>query len=78
MRETKYWTWHIIAGVVVLVFLALHMVIMHLDDIVGLFNPAGGEAIGWCNVLARSKMAFFAVTYVVLLGAALYLSLIHI
>ena len=72
VRETKYWTWHIVAGVVILVFLALHMLIMHLDDILGVFNPAGGEAIAWENVLVRSRMLFFVVTYVILLGAALY------
>lgn len=72
MRETRYWTWHIAAGVVVLVFLTLHMLVMHLDDIVGFLNPAGGEAIAWGNVIARSQMTFFVVTYVVLLGAALY------
>ncbi|KPL07833.1 hypothetical protein AMJ85_09330 [candidate division BRC1 bacterium SM23_51] len=72
MKETKYWTWHIIAGVVILVLLALHMLIMHLDDILGMFNPAGGEAIAWSNVLARSRTGFFVVTYILLLGAALY------
>lgn len=72
MRETKYWTWHIITGVVILIFLALHMLIMHLDDFVGAFNPAGGEAIAWSNVLARSRMGFFVVSYIILLGAALY------
>jgi len=72
MRETKYWTWHIIAGLLVLVFLALHMVIMHLDDLVRIFNPYTGEAIDWQNVLHRSQMIFFVITYIILLGAALY------
>jgi succinate dehydrogenase / fumarate reductase membrane anchor subunit len=72
MRETKYWTLHMLAGVVILVFLGLHMLIMHMDDFVGAFNPAGGSALDWENVLARSKMVFFTVTYIVLLGAALF------
>jgi len=72
MRETKYWTWHIAAGAVILILLALHMVIMHLDNILGLLNPSGGDAIAWANVLARSRMVFFVVVYVLLLGAALY------
>jgi len=72
MRETKYWTWHIIAGIVILVFLSLHMAIMHLTAILGIFNPAGGEAVAWANVAARSRMVGFVIVYIVLLGAALY------
>lgn len=72
MREQGLWTWHIITGVIVLVFLGLHMGIMHLDASLGIFNPAGGHPIDWANVVARAKSGFFAVTYIVLLGAALF------
>jgi len=72
MREQGLWTWHIISGVVVLVFLGLHMGIMHLDVALGIFNPAGGHPIDWANVAARAKSGFFAATYIVLLGAALF------
>jgi len=72
MRDRTLWTWHIGAGAVVLVFLGLHMAIMHLDATLGIFNPHPGEPIEWANVAARTRSAFFAVTYVVLLGAALY------
>lgn len=74
MRDQKLWTWHVIAGAVILVFLGLHMVVMHLDQVVpakGL-NPAGGAPIDWNNVVARGKSGFFMVTYIVLLGAALF------
>jgi len=73
MREQRLWTWHMGAGVVILVFLGLHMTVMHLESIVGIFNPAEGELpVAWANVVERSKSAFFMVTYIVLLGAALY------
>ena len=72
MREQALWTWHIGAGIVVLILLALHMGIMHLDAALGIFNPAGGHPIDWANVLARAKSVFFAVTYILLLGAALF------
>ena len=73
MRDRSLWTWHIGAGVVILVFLALHMTIMHLNGTFPTFNnPFGGEAESWQNVAARMKGLFFPVTYVVLLGAALY------
>lgn len=72
MRDQKLWTWHVLAGVVILVLLGLHMVIMHLDTIVGVLNPAGGSPVDWANVVARAQSMFFAVTYVLLLGAALF------
>ncbi len=73
MRETKLWTWHIITGIVILVFLGLHMIIMHLGNLFHFFSPEQSvTAIKWANVVARGKMVFFMVTYIVLLGAALY------
>jgi succinate dehydrogenase / fumarate reductase membrane anchor subunit len=73
MREQRLWTWHMGAGVVILVFLGLHMTVMHLESIIRIFNPAEGKLpVDWANVVERSKSAFFMVTYVVLLGAALY------
>jgi succinate dehydrogenase / fumarate reductase membrane anchor subunit len=73
MRDQRWWTWHIAAGAVILVFLGLHMAVMHLDELIGAFNVNDAEhPIAWANVLERSRSAFFMVTYVVLLGAALF------
>jgi len=74
MRDQKLWTWHVGAGIIILVLLCLHMTIMHLDAILKFtaLNPAGGEPIDWQNVVARGKMFFFPVTYILLLGAALF------
>jgi succinate dehydrogenase/fumarate reductase cytochrome b subunit len=72
MRETKYWTWHMAAGVVILFLLGLHMLIMHMGGITQMFAPHGGEAISKDNSLFRDGMLFFTVTYILLLGAALY------
>lgn len=72
MRDQRLWTWHIGAGAVILVLLGLHMTVMHLDAIVRIFNPAPGEPVDWANVVARGKSVFFLVTYVLLLGTALF------
>ena len=72
MRETKYWTWHMAAGVVILFLLGLHMLTMHLGGITQLFAPHGGEAISKENSLFRDGQLFFTVTYILLLGVALY------
>ncbi len=68
MRESTLWFWHIIAGAVILVLVGLHMAVMHLDDIIGLY----ANATEWETVIARSQQGFFMVTYILLLGAALY------
>jgi succinate dehydrogenase/fumarate reductase cytochrome b subunit len=72
MRETKYWTWHMAAGVVILFLLGLHMLTMHLGGTTHLFAPHGGEAISKANSLFRDGRLFFTVTYILLLGVALY------
>jgi len=72
MRETKYWTWHMTAGVVILFLLGLHMCIMHLGGITHLFAPKGGEAISRENSVYRDGRLFITVTYILLLGVALY------
>ncbi len=71
MRETPYWTWFIIAALVIFVFAGLHMLVMHLS-VFGIFNPAGGAATDWSNVIFRSQNQFLAFTYILLLAAALY------
>jgi len=74
MRDTPLWTWHVIAGLIILVLLGLHMGIMHLNGVLNLttFNPNTGAAIDWANVVHRAKQAFFTWSYVILLGAALF------
>ena len=69
MRDRTLWTWHIGAGVVILVLLGLHMAIMHLAQTLGI---SGAEPTEWESVAARAGSLFFTVTYVLLLGAALY------
>jgi len=72
MRDQRLWTWHVAAGLVILVFLGLHMTVMHLDVLIGIFNPDDPHPIAWANVVARARMGFFTVSYIVLLGAALF------
>src|SRR5512137_708595 len=73
MRETKYWTWHMAAGVVIFVLLGLHMTTMHMGGLTGLFvsNP-GEESIARVNSQARDSQLPFTVGYIILLGVALY------
>ncbi|MFH0778618.1 MAG: hypothetical protein V2A71_08310 [Candidatus Eisenbacteria bacterium] len=67
--ESTLWTWHLIAGAVILALLGIHMFIMHLS---GFFGAGGEDVLSYESVMQRSRLLFFAVIYVVLLGAALY------
>lgn len=69
MRDRTFWTFHLGAAGVILVLLGLHMAIMHLGRTLGIFGP---EPVAWGSVAERAESAFFTVTYVLLLGAALY------
>lgn len=75
MRDQTLWFWHVSAGVVILVLLALHMLTMHMDGIlpIAALNPAEGHhPIDWENVVARGQSVATLVGYVLLLGAALF------
>lgn len=72
MSGTKYWSWHMAAGVVILFLLGLHMLIMHMGGTTHWFAPHGGEAVSMENSLFRDGKLFFTFTYILLLGVALY------
>ena len=69
-RESTFWTWHILAALVILVVLGIHMAIMHLSKLLG--TAGAGGVLSYSSVIERSREFVFAFMYVVLLGAALY------
>jgi succinate dehydrogenase hydrophobic anchor subunit len=72
MRESSKWTLHIVAGVAILVLLGLHMLIMHMQSLLAWLGLATANVTSFEAVAHRGKEAFFMVTYILLLGAALY------
>ena len=72
MRESTLWILHIFAGIFILVLLSLHMGIMHLDTILSAIGLGGHHPVESASVFARSQQGFFMVTYIILLGTALY------
>ena len=67
MKHTRYWTLHLAAGLVMFFLLAIHMVIFHLDYILGYEEP-----LSYDSVVMRAKQFFYLVMYILLLGAGLY------
>jgi succinate dehydrogenase hydrophobic anchor subunit len=72
MRESKLWSWHILAGVVILILLGIHMLTMHLGAILGTMGIGSGDPVRAAEVFHRSQQVIYVITYIVLLGAALF------
>ena len=72
MRESKLWSWHILSAVVILVLLGVHMGIMHLSAIAGFLGIGSGDPVQSAQVFHRSRQFLFMITYILLLGAALF------
>ena len=72
MRESKLWFWHILSAAIILLLLGLHMGIMHLAAIAGFLGIRSGDPVQAAEVFRRSRQLFFMITYILLLGAALF------
>jgi succinate dehydrogenase / fumarate reductase membrane anchor subunit len=72
MRERTWWAFHVGSALVVLGLLGLHMAIMHVDMLLGVFNRPGTDAIEWANVADRARQGAFMASYVTMLGVALF------
>ena len=73
MRETKLWSWHVFAGVLLLLLLGVHMFIMHLGEVLAQLTGAGKhlEVLSYASVSGRASPAM-ALFYLLFAGAALY------
>ena len=72
MRESRLWFWHILSAVVILVLLGVHMGTMHLSAILQFVGIGSGDAVKSAEVFHRSQQFIYMVTYILLLGAALF------
>jgi len=72
MKESSKWTLHIIAAVVIFFLLGLHMIIMHMQTLLGWFGLGTENVVSFEAVVQRGQRISFTVIYVLLLGAALY------
>lgn len=72
MRETKLWFWHIITAVVILFLLGSHMGIMHFSAILHALGLGSEHPTNSADVFHRSQQMLFMITYIALLGTALF------
>ena len=70
--DMKYWLINALCGVLVLFLLGIHMTTMHLSDLLALLAGTETEPLGWAQVMLRGESRLVTVTYVILLGTALF------
>ena len=72
MRRTYLWIIHLATGVLIAAFLGVHMVIMHLDAILGFFGVGATEPTSWEPMIERAGQGIWVGLYVALLAFVLY------
>ena len=72
MRNTYLWFLQLVTGVLIAVLLAIHLVIMHLDAILGFFGVDVAEAVSWESMIGRAIQGIWASLYMALLAVVLY------
>jgi succinate dehydrogenase hydrophobic anchor subunit len=72
MRESKLWFWHILSAGAILILLGAHMGAMHLSAIAKALGIGSGNPVSSAEVFRRSRQLIFLITYIFLLGSALF------
>ena len=72
MRESRLWFWHILSAIVILVLLGVHMGTMHLGAVLSSIGAGTSDPVKSAEVFHRSQQFIYMITYILLLGAALF------
>lgn len=72
MLKTRLYLVHMLCGVVIAFLLGAHMVVLHLNTILGFFGMKDLDPTSWASMIGRSTQAVWAGLYIALLAFALY------
>lgn len=72
MRNTCLQLIHMATGVLIAVLLGIHMVIMHLDAIMGFFGVDIAHPTSFESMIGRARQGLWVAIYIPLLAFALY------
>ena len=72
MRTTRFHLLHMLTGVLIAILLGIHMVILHLDAILGFFGVNVTEPTSWKSMIDRASQGIWAGLYIALLAFVLY------
>ncbi len=72
MRNTYLWFLQLVSGALILILGGLHLVLMHLDSILGFFGAHIGEPASWASMMDRATQGVWLAIYVIFLPLVLY------
>lgn len=72
MRHTYLWLAQLVTGALLFVFLGIHMVMMHLEDILGFFGIEIHEPTSWGSMMERAGKGSWLAFYILFLAFVLY------
>ncbi len=72
MRTTRLQLLQMLAGVMIAILLGTHMVVLHLDSILGLFGVDVTGPTSWESMIGRASQVIWAALYIALLAFVLY------
>jgi succinate dehydrogenase hydrophobic anchor subunit len=72
MRESRLWLWHIVSAAIILILLGVHMGTMHLGAFARIFGSGSSDPVKSSEVFHRSQQYIYLISYISLLGAALF------
>ncbi len=75
MRQSHLWVLQIITGILIAFFLGIHLVSMHLENILKFFGIEIYKPTSWESMLERARENFWLIFYILFLAFALFHSL---
>ncbi len=72
MRNTYLWILQLVTGVLIAVFLGIHMVIQHLDAVLDFFGVNVADSTSWASMIDRASQGIWVGVYIALLAFGLY------
>ncbi len=72
MRNAYIWLLQLVTGVLIAVFLGIHMVLQHLNAVLSFFGVGVADATAWASMMGRANQGIFVALYIALLVVGLY------
>lgn len=63
---------HMLTGVIIIGLLGMHMVVLHLNSILGFFGLSGADPSSWATMIERSGQVVWVGVYIALLAVVLF------
>ncbi len=63
---------HMLTGVLIIGLLGAHMVVLHLNSILGFFGLSGPDPSSWNTMIERSRQVAWVGIYIALLGVVIF------